>query len=258
MRVGIPDTAAADDERILGLLQDLRSALELGGRGHAPVHMPDALSEEGNRIIIRFAFHILRHRQAHRAGIGGIGEHAHGMDRGRHQLFGALDAVKIMAYATECIRHGLAEGLEELRLLQHRVRLAAGKGIARQHQQRNAVGRGTAAGSHHIHGAGADGRHARDDFQAVLLLGKRRGSQRHILFILALQEADAVPALLERLSDADHAAVAENTEHIVDKLVFHTVKLHPLVVQEPDEGLRHGQTNGLHVVLPPDYLGSPQ
>ena len=258
MRVGIPDTAAADDERILGLLQDLRGALELGGCGRAPVHMPDALSEEGNRIIIGFAFHILRHGQAHRAGIGGIGEHAHGMNRSRHQLFRTFHAVEIMAYAAECIRHGLAEGLEEFRLLQNRVRLAAGKGIARQHQQRDAVGCGTAAGGHHVHGAGADGGHARNDFQAVLLLGKRRGGQRHVLLVLALQEADAVPALLERLSDADHAAVAEHAEHVIDKLVFHTVKLHPLVIQELDEGLRHGQTNGLHVVLPPAYLGSPQ
>ena len=55
-----------------------------------------------------------------------------------------------------------------------------------------------------------------------------------------------MPALLQRLSDADDASVAENAENIVDKFMFNPVQLHKLLVEEPDQRLRHGQPNGLH------------
>ena len=54
-------------------------------------------------------------------------------------------------------------------------------------------------------------------------------------------------ALLQGLSDADDASVAEHAEHVVHKPALDAVQLHILRVEEADERLRHGQTNGFHI-----------
>ena len=164
------------------------------------------------------------------AGLGGVGEHAHGMNGGGHQLFRPLNAVEVMAYAPEGVGNRLTVALEELRLLEYRVRLAAGKGIAGQHQQRDTVGRGAARGGDHVHGAGTNGADAGNDLPAVFLLGKGCGSQGHVLLILALEEADAVPALGQGLAYAHHATVAKHTEDIVDKFIGNAIHFHILPV----------------------------
>ena len=47
-------------------------------------------------------------------------------------------------------------------------------------------------------------------------------------------------ALLERLPDADHAAVAENAEHAVYKFLLPPVEADVLVIEKFHKGLRHG------------------
>ena len=151
-----------------------------------------------------------------------------------------------MAHAPESVRHRLAEGGKELRLLQYGVGLAAGERIAGQQQQGDAVGRGAPRRRDHVHGPGADGADAGDDLQPVLLLGERHGRQGHILFVFTLQKADMMPALVQCLAHAHHAAVAEHAEHVVDEFIFLTVQLNILLIQELHQRLGHGQANGFH------------
>ena len=246
MGIGIADAAAGDDQGALRGAENGRGAFHLCLGGGAAVQVPDPLAEEGDWVVIGFALHILGHGEADGAGIRRVGEDPQGVKGGGHELLRTLDAVKVMADAAEGVGDGLAEGGEELRLLQDRVRLTAGKGVAGQQEQGDAVGGGAAGGGDHVHGAGADGGHAGDDLEAVLLLGEGCGRQGHVLLILALEEADGVAALLEGLADADHAAVAEDAEDVIDEFVLDAVELDVLLVQETDEGLGHGQTDGVH------------
>ena len=177
-----------------------------------------------------------------------------------HELFGTLDAVEVVADPPEGVRHGLAEGSEELGLLEHRVGLTAGKGVAGEQEQGDPVCRRAACRRDHVHGSGADGRHAGDDLRPVFLLGERGSRQSHVLFVLALQEADAVTALLKSLTDADDASVPEDAEHIVDESGLPPVQFHVLGVEEADQRLRHRQTNGFHsinLLEIPDGKGDP-
>ena len=249
----IADPAAADHQRMLCPPDDLRGPLRLPRGGRPAVQMPHPLPQEGNRIVISLPFHILRHGQADRPGIRGIRQYSQRVKGRGHQLFRPFDPVKIVAYAPEGIGHRLPEGLKELRLLQHRIRLAAGKGIPRQKQQRNPVRGGTAGGRDHIHGSRSDGADAGNNLQAVFLLGEGGGRQRHVLLVLSLQEADLMPSLLQRLADAHHAAVAENAEEVPHKFMLRAVQLHILLIQETNQGLRHGQTNGFHAAFPPRF-----
>ena len=55
-----------------------------------------------------------------------------------------------------------------------------------------------------------------------------------------------MPALVQRLAHAHHAAVAEHAEHVVDEFIFLTVQLNILLIQELHQRLGHGQANGFH------------
>lgn len=208
--------------------------------GRRPVQIPHALLQEVIGVVERFALHILRHGKADCARLGRVREHTHCVDRRRHELLGAGDAVPIFAHGAERVVGSGLIAARLLNLLEHRVRLAAGKGIARQEQQRDTVGRGRAGGGDHIQRAGADGGGAGNNFAPAVLLCIGHGGVRHALLVVALVIGEAVAALLERLPDADHAAVAENAEHAVYKFLLPPVEADVLVIEKFHKGLRHG------------------
>lgn len=79
-------------------------------------------------------------------------------------------------------------------------------------------------------------------------LGKGCGSQGHVLLILTLEEADAVPALGQGLAYAHHATVAKHAEDIVDKFIGNAIHFHILPVQKADQRLSHGQAYPLGLI----------
>ncbi|MNS90636.1 hypothetical protein D3C72_1246930 [compost metagenome] len=101
-------------QRILQHACSRRAAIE-------PMH---TLLEEIVRVVIGFALHVLRQAQRHRAGFRRIGQHAHRIDAGAHQLFRAHYAVPVLAHRTEGVIGADAEIVRLFNLLQHRVRLA--------------------------------------------------------------------------------------------------------------------------------------
>ena len=132
------------------------------------------------------------------------------------------------------------ERIRMFNLLEDRIWLARREGIAGEDEERDPIrGRGSAGGDH-VHRAGADRRQAWDNFPAVELFRVSDRSVRHPLFVMPLQEADPVPALFERLTDADDAAMPEDPEHGVDEFFLFPVERDVLAVQEADERLRHG------------------
>ena len=235
----VADTAAANEHRFLAGRDQICGAFHLIGIDPAAIHVPDTLLEEVFRIIVGFAFHILRHTDTNSTGIGRIGQNAHGMDHGCHHLFRTIDAVPIAADTLEGFVDGITVAIIEFSLLQHRVRLAGSESVTREDEQRNAVRGSGTAGGNHVHGAGADGGYAGNDLAAVVLFGKTDRNMGHTLFVVALIEPEVMPTLFQCLTDTDHAAVTENSDDPVYKFFFFPVKHYILIVQEFDDSLSH-------------------
>ena len=210
----------------------------------------DPLAEKAFRIIVGFSLHILRHGDADGAGIGGVGQHAHGGDHGAHQLLGADDAVPIPADSAEGVVGGERQIMDLLHLLQHRIRLAAGIDIAGQDQHGDVVGRSGGCGGDHVGSTGTNGTGDRDDLLSLALPGKGHGGMGHALLILPLPDLHSVGLLAQSLPKAHHVAVAGQHDHTLHERMLDAVIGDILVFQEADHGLCHSQTYGFHR-LPP-------
>ncbi len=201
-----------------------------------------AFLQERIGVVIGFALYVLRQGQGDSAGFGRVGEHAHGVQRGAHQLFRAVDTVPVFAYSLERVVGADAQVMELFDLLQHRIRLAAGIHIARQQQQRDAVGRGSGSGGNHVRRARTDRGRTGVDLAPQVLLGKAHGGVTHALFVATLMHDQLAAVLLQRLPQAQHVAVAENGKHPSDEFALHAVDFDVLVIEKLHQGLGHGQS----------------
>ncbi len=89
------------------------------------------------------------------------------------------------------------------------------------------------------------------------------GGRVHGALLVAGQEVGQVPEpaagparllglrLEQRLADPGDVAVAEDPEHAGDEAAFHAVPLGVLVGEEPHEGLGHGESHRLGVIVDP-------
>ena len=255
MGLGIADAAAADQH---GLFRgtDGSGRFVKGSLGcRAALQPPHPLLQEGHGVVVGLALHVLRHGKADGAGVGGIGQGTECIQAGAHELLGADDPIPVAANRLESIVGGRRHGIDVLHLLQHRVGLAAGIGIAGQHQQRNIIGGCSAAGSNHIGSAGTDGGGGNADLLTLHLLGKGNGSLRHALLVLSLIHFQPVGLLGQCLSQAHHIAVTGDDEHTADEGGHHAVHIDVLIFQKANQSLGHGQTDGLnHFVCSPSIL----
>ena len=255
MCLGIADAAAADQHRLLRGTDGSGRFLQSSLGGRAALQPPHPLLQEGHGVVIGLALHVLRHGKADGAGVGGIGQGTERIQAGAHQLLGADDPVPVAADRLERVIGGGCHGIHMLHLLQHGVRLAAGVGIAGQHQQGDVIGGCGAAGSNHIGSAGTDGGGGNADLLAFHLLGKGHGSLGHALFVLALIYLQPVGLLGQCLSQAHHIAVTGDNEHAADEGGHHAVHIDVLIFQKANQSLGHGQTDGLnHFVCSPSIL----
>ena len=246
VRLGIAHAAAADEHGLLRIADDLGGLLDGDVGGRTALDAPDALLEERLRIVVGLALHVLRQRDAHRAGVGGIGQHAKRAHHGAHQLLGAHDAIPVAADGAERVVGGQRQVVHLLDLLQHRVGLAAGVHVAGQDQHGDVVGGGGGGGGDHVGRAGADGRGDGHDLLALHVLGERHGHMGLSLLVLALIDLQPLGLLQQRLAESDHVAVAGQHEHAADKGLLHIVIGHILVLEEAHQRLGHGQSDGVH------------
>ena len=68
--------------------------------------MPYALTEELQRPVEGLSLYVLGHGDGDGAGLGRVGQHAHGVEQGRDQLLGAVDAVEEARDRTEAVVNG--------------------------------------------------------------------------------------------------------------------------------------------------------
>ena len=253
MRLRVAYAAAADQERLLSVLDDLDRLVDriLGRR--AALDAPYALLEEVNRVVVGFRLHVLRQGDRNSAGVGGVGQHAHRGDHVGHDLFRTVDAAPVLGDSLERIVRRDGQVLRLLHLLENRVRLAGRIDVARQDQNRDVVcGSGRSSGDH-VACAGADGRGGREDLLAAHLLGVADSGERHALLVLALVYDHVLELLLNAVGKADNVAVAGQHKDALDELVLNLVAVHVdvadiLVFEEADECLGCRQADGFHVL----------
>ena len=250
MGFAVTDTTAADQNGLFGAADHrggLRNGLPLRLPAGKPPH---PFGEEAFGIVVGLALHVLGHGDAHRAGVGGVGEHPHGADHGAHQLLGTDDPVPVAAHRPERVVGGQAQIMGLLHLLQHGIRLAAGVDIAGQDQHRDVVGGSGGGGGDHIGGAGAHGRGDSYDFLALALSGEGHSGVGHALLILALPDLQPAGLLRQCLSQAYHVAVAGQHDHALNKGMFQAVIGDILILQKANQRLCHCQSNGFHESAP--------
>ena len=246
MGLAVAHAAAADQQRLLCRADQRRGFLDGLRLGQAASQAVNTFAEKADRIVVGLSFHILRHGDAYCAGVGRVGEHAHGADHRAHQLFRARNAVPVAADGAESIVCGEGEVVSLFHLLQHRVRLAAGVHIAGQDQYGDVVCCGGGGGSHHVGSAGAHRTGNSHNLFALALAGESHGGVRHALLVLALPDRHAVCLLCQRLAQTYHVAVSGQHDDTLHKGVLDTIIGDVLVFQEADQGLRHGQSYGFH------------
>ena len=213
----------------------------------------DPPGEEALRVVVGLALHILGHGHAHRAGVGRIGQHPHGAEHGAHKLLGTDHPVPVPAHRPERVVRGQAQIIGLLHLLQDGVGLAAGIHVAGQDQHGDVVGGGGGGGGDHVGRAGAYRGGDGDDLLPLALLGEGHGGVGHALLVLALPDLHPMGLLGQSLTQTHHIAVAGKHNDAFHKGMLDTVITDVLVLQEPDQGLRHGQSNGFHVSSSPPY-----
>ena len=195
-RIAVAHAAARQNDRLLAGHQKFCCPIHcLSARGLA-IQMPDAFFKEFFGVIIGFSLHILRKADGDRAGLCGVGQNAHGVEHGCHELFRALYTIPVAADCLERIVDGNRIVLVMLELLEHRVGLAVGVGVGRQQQHGDTVDRGRAGCGNHIERSRTDGRGAGVDRAAAHLLGECHTDVGDLLLVLALNEGHPVGILL--------------------------------------------------------------
>ena len=246
----IEDATAGDDEGLLGLFQQGDGFRDFETIRTGAANAVNALVEEGCRIVIGFALRILTEREENRAAIGRIKQGADGLRERLQDLLRAGDAVPVAGHGLEGIIDGEGRIIEVFDLLQHGIRQAIGEGIAREHQDRKAVGVGSTRSCDHVQRAGADGGNGNHHLAALLGLGESDGSERHGLLVLAAPCREFILHLLERFGQAGDIAMAENGEGSGEKGNFDAVDLGVLCAEIFDQGLGHGEPDRFHGRLP--------
>ena len=157
MRFAVADAAAADEQRLLGLSDDLRRLSERLGFGQPPREAMHTLFEERFGIIVCLALDILRNGKADRAGIRRVGKDPERGEQRAHELLRPHNPIPVSANRTKRIicRQGQVIGL--LDLLQHRIRLTTGVHVAWQDEHGDIIGCSGGCGRHHVCRAGTDG-----------------------------------------------------------------------------------------------------
>ena len=245
-RAGVFHPAAADDQRFTAGFDGRHGVRQLRGAGRAAVETVHAARKEGFRVIPGFALHILRQAQRYRAGFRRVGQDAHGVDAGAHQLFRAGNAVPVFADCAESVIGADAEIVALFNLLEHRIRLAGGEDIARQQQQWDAVGAGGAGGGDHVGRSRTDGGGAGDNLPAQGLAGKTGGRVGHPLLVAPLIDAHIAAVLLQRLPQPQDVAMAENRENAFHELQLYAIHFQVLVIEELHQRLRRCQSQFAH------------
>ena len=96
-------------------------------RRRLAVDRPDTRLQELGAPLERLGLHILGERDRDRPGIRRVGEHAHGLERSRVQLLGSLDAIEEPRHRPKAVVDRHRRVVDDLELLEHRVRGAAGE-----------------------------------------------------------------------------------------------------------------------------------
>ncbi len=246
LRARIANAAAADHQWLPAGGDARDRPPHLVGRRGVTHEMMDAPPQEFLGIVVRFRLNILRKRQGDRAGLRRIGQHAHGVEAGAHQLLRPRDPIPVSADRFERVVGRHVRVGELFHLLEDRVGLSARESVSGEKQHRDTIHRGGSRGRDHVERARPDRAGHGADLSTPHLLGVGDGRMRHALLVVPLVIGESMRAVYQRLAEPHHVAVAEDPEHPSHELGVRPVDLQVLVVEKTDERLGHGQPDRVH------------
>ena len=247
--LGVTNAAACNEHRLLGSLDHLNCLLDIVVIRYAACNVMYALLEEVIREVEALTLYILRKRDNSGAAVCGIGQDTHCVDHRAHQLLRTRNAVPVLGNRLEAVRSGHGQVVRNLELLENRIRLTGCKVIGREQQQRDVIdGSGQCCG-YHVCCANADGRGARDDLAAVVLLCVADGGVCHALLVAALINSQVARILLQCLTETDYHTVTEDREHAVYEGFLFAVHLDVLLIQELYDCLTDCHSGFAHCVF---------
>ncbi|MPM34561.1 hypothetical protein SDC9_81147 [bioreactor metagenome] len=91
----VPHTAAADDQGLGRLGQQLGEAIELALRRYSSLNIMHPFGKEFEGVVVGHALHILGEGDGHCSSVGRVGEGAHCVEHGTHQLLRTIDPVPV-------------------------------------------------------------------------------------------------------------------------------------------------------------------
>ncbi|BDZ49675.1 hypothetical protein GCM10025867_19160 [Frondihabitans sucicola] len=210
--------------------------------------MPLARLEELEGDVDGLGLDVFGQGDRHGARLGGVGQHAQGSESDREELLGAVDAVEEARQRPERVGDLDARVVRLLDLLQDRVGHAGRERVAREQQDRQAVGRRQGGSGQQVRGTGPDGRGRGVGRAAAVQAGEADALVDHGLLVTRLvvghETRLRVVDLLERLADAGDVAVPEDAEHPRDRTFADVAVDGPLVRQELDQSLADGHALG--------------
>ena len=242
---GVAHTATRNDERLLRRPQHRRgfgNALAVGARARDG---PDPLLEEFLRVVEGELLRVLGERDEGGAAVARVEHGGDGLRHRGHELRRMRDPVPVARDRLEGVVHGDGRIAEMLDLLEHRIGQAVHEGIAREDQDRQAVGMGRARRRHHVECAGADRGRGDHDLPASPGLGVADRGERHGLLVLAAPGRQPVLNRLQRFREAGDVSVTEDREHAGEERNALVVNHGVLVAQIADQSLRHRQSYGI-------------
>ena len=181
--------------------------------------------------------HVLRQAEEGWSAIRGIEHRRHGLREGLEQLRRMHDPVPIAGHRSEGVVHRDARIPERLHLLEHRVRYTVHERVAREQEHGQAVRVRDARRGDHVQRAWSDRARGDHDLSPPLRLRERDRGHGHRLLVLAAPRRQLVAGGVQRRAEARHVAVPEDGEHARDERTLHTVDHGPLGDEVPDDRL---------------------
>ena len=235
----IDHATAGHDHRPIRAADHGRRAIESPGIGLGARHVPGALLEKCIGVVVGFRLDILWERERYGSRLSRVCQDAHRFESRWHHLLGAGDSVPVAGDRLETVVDRGVASPWHLELLQDRVHGSRGEDIARKQQDGQTVDGGQGRTGDHVGSTRSDRAGAGHDAKPVLHSRVADCGVDHGLLVARLVVGQQVRSLVERLADAGHVAMAEDSKAAVHEAMLGAVALDVLCAEKSHQRLRH-------------------
>jgi hypothetical protein len=213
LRQRVVHSPTGDEERRPRATDDLHRRPHLVDRRSGPGDRVHGRLEERSRVVEGLRLHVLWQAEEGRTAVGRVEHRGDRLRQRLHDLRRVGDAIPVAHDGSEGVVDRRRRRAEVLDLLQHRVGHTALERVAREQQQRQAVGHCHAGGRHHVERPRPDRRRRDHELAPAHRLGEAHRGERHALLVLPAPRRQRITGHLQGMAERGDVAVAEDGEH---------------------------------------------